>query len=53
MAYKLHKWENPNGAVGNIFLDELDPKAKGRPMKNMNFDCGIFCEERETLNKGE
>lgn len=29
-----------------IFLDELDPNAKGRPMKNMDFECGIFCEER-------
>jgi hypothetical protein len=28
-----------------IFLDELDPTATGRPMKNMNFECGIFCEE--------
>jgi hypothetical protein len=28
-----------------IFLDELDPAAQGRPMKNMNFECGIFCEE--------
>lgn len=28
-----------------IFLDELDPKAKGQKMKNMNFECGIFCEE--------
>lgn len=28
-----------------IFLDELDPTAKGRPMKNMDFECGIFCEE--------
>ena len=27
-----------------IFLDELDPNAKGRPMKTMP-DCGIFCEE--------
>ncbi len=26
-----------------IFLDELDPKAKGYKMKN--FDCGVFCEE--------
>ena len=26
-----------------IYLDELDPKAKGRPMKNMDFECGIFC----------
>lgn len=27
-----------------IFLDELPPDAKGRPMKNMSFECGIFCE---------
>lgn len=27
-----------------IFLDELPPDAKGRPIKNMNFECGIFCE---------
>jgi hypothetical protein len=27
-----------------IFLDELDPNAKGRPMKNMDFECGIFCK---------
>lgn len=30
-----------------IFLDELDPLAKGRPMKDMNTECGIFCEERK------
>jgi hypothetical protein len=29
-----------------IFLDELDPDEKGRPMKTMSIDCGIFCEER-------
>jgi len=29
-----------------VFLDELDPKAKGRSMKGLNFECGIFCEER-------
>jgi len=29
----------------HIFLDELSPTAKGRPMKNMDFECGIFCEE--------
>jgi len=29
-----------------IFLDELDPSAKGRPLKDMNFECGIFCEEK-------
>lgn len=28
-----------------IFLDELSPAAKGRPMKGMDFECGIFCEE--------
>lgn len=28
-----------------IYLDELDPNAKGRPMKAMNFECGIFCEQ--------
>lgn len=26
-----------------IFLDELNPKSKGAPMKNMDFECGIFC----------
>jgi 3'-phosphoadenosine 5'-phosphosulfate sulfotransferase (PAPS reductase)/FAD synthetase len=26
-----------------IFLDELDPNAKGRPMANMDFECGVFC----------
>jgi len=26
-----------------IFLDELDPKATGRPMKNLDFECGVFC----------
>ena len=29
-----------------IFLDELDPLAKGRPMKAYQFECGIFCEEK-------
>lgn len=30
-----------------IFLDELDPAAKGRPMKSVDMgDCGVFCEER-------
>ena len=28
-----------------LFLDELDPEAKGRPLKNLDFECGIFCEE--------
>jgi hypothetical protein len=29
-----------------IFLDELDPAQKGLPMKNLDFECGIFCEEK-------
>lgn len=29
-----------------ILLTELSPLAKGRPLKNMDFECGIFCEER-------
>lgn len=28
-----------------IFLDELDPKAKGRALKDLNFECGIFCSK--------
>ena len=30
-----------------IFLDDLDENAVGRPMKNMDFECGIFCEEKQ------
>lgn len=29
-----------------IFLDELSPSAKGRAMNTLDFECGIFCEER-------
>ena len=29
-----------------IFIDELDPLATGRSMKDMDFECGIFCEEK-------
>jgi len=29
-----------------MFLDELPPDAKGRAMKSMDIECGIFCEER-------
>ena len=29
-----------------VFLDELPADALGRPMKNMDFECGIFCEEK-------
>lgn len=28
------------------FLDELDPNAVGRPMKDLDFECGIFCMEQ-------
>lgn len=27
-----------------IFLDELPEDAKGRKMKNLDFECGIFCK---------
>jgi|TARA_R110000751_G_scaffold34765_1_gene86087 hypothetical protein len=26
-----------------IYLDDLDPKATGRPLKEMKIECGIFC----------
>jgi hypothetical protein len=30
-----------------VFLDELKPTDKGRPMASMpSFECGIFCEEK-------
>ena len=29
-----------------VFLDELPETAKGRPLKNYDFECGLFCEER-------
>jgi 3'-phosphoadenosine 5'-phosphosulfate sulfotransferase (PAPS reductase)/FAD synthetase len=38
-----------------IFLDELDPLETGQPMKTMQFECGIFCEEKpptETSDEG-
>lgn len=30
-----------------IFLDELPSDAEGQAMKSMDFECGIFCEEKE------
>ena len=30
-----------------MFLDELPADAVGRPMKGMDFECGIFCEEKK------
>jgi hypothetical protein len=29
-----------------IFLDELPPDARGHPMKNMDVECGIFCDSK-------
>lgn len=30
-----------------VFLDTLDPAAKGRPLKSMKaVECGLFCEEK-------
>jgi len=28
-----------------VFLDELSPHAKGHPLKGLDFECGLFCEE--------
>jgi hypothetical protein len=30
-----------------IFLDELPPGARGLPMKNLDFECGIFCHTQD------
>lgn len=30
-----------------LFLDELDPKAKGERLKSLDFECGIFCDPDE------
>ena len=32
-----------------IYLDELDPKARGGNMKNLNFECGLFCDDAREL----
>ena len=29
-----------------IFIDEMPEDAVGRPMKNLDFECGIFCMEQ-------
>jgi len=34
-----------------IFLDELSPDAKGRPLKNFHVECGVFCEEWSSNNR--
>lgn len=38
---KLVRYKNKR-----IFLDELPEDAKGRSLKKMNIECGIFCEEK-------
>lgn len=30
-----------------VFLDELPEDAIGRPMKGLDFECGLFCEEKQ------
>ncbi|MDI3361196.1 hypothetical protein QQF21_17585 [Lelliottia sp. V89_10] len=30
-----------------MFLDELPPDAVGRPIKDMDFECGIFCKPKD------
>ena len=34
-----------------IFLDELPEDAQGRPIKTLDFECGVFCEERFPARK--
>ena len=38
---KLVRWKGER-----MFLDELAESAKGNSMKNLTFECGIFCEEK-------
>lgn len=38
---RLVRWKG-----SRIFLDELPASAKGRSMKNLDFECGVFCEEK-------
>jgi hypothetical protein len=33
-----------------MFLDELPIDAKGRDLKYINFECGLFCEEKTNLD---
>lgn len=36
-----------------MFLDELPEDAVGRPMKNMDFECGIFCAPSSEKDEAE
>ena len=38
---KLVRYKNKR-----IMLDELPENARGRSLKNYDFECGIFCEEK-------
>jgi len=39
---KLARYKNKR-----VYLDELPEGAVGRPMKSIDFECGIFCEENQ------
>lgn len=41
LGVKLVRWRG-----NRMFLDELPERATGKPMKSMDMECGIFCEER-------
>ena len=32
-----------------IFLDELPADARGRSLKTLDIECGIFCEETDAV----
>jgi hypothetical protein len=42
--------ETYKGGRKRFYLDELDPNLRSRPMKTMDFECGIFCEEKPPAN---
>lgn len=41
LGVRLARYQNKR-----VFLDDLPADAVGRPMKNLDFECGTFCEER-------
>ncbi|WP_116654398.1 hypothetical protein [Pelagibacterium sediminicola] len=41
LGVRLVRWRGKR-----IFLHELPATAQGRPLKSMDVECGIFCEER-------
>lgn len=41
LGVRLVRWKGER-----IFLDELPEHAEGAPLKTMQVECGIFCEER-------